>query len=445
MTRRGLLKASMGALAGGAILRPQPAMAFGNETNRATISQGAVPFMIEDSISAFTTAPQAQFAGCIATMANVPDQSRGTSFALNLRSAGPFFGARADWRPAAPIRVGDSDTIEFWAYLESPAQWPNGSPTSGAQGFLYLANASFTQVLSAFYCLRKGWNHIRIGKNQFTPVAGNPSWDSDFNVMRISVSPCSEASSSTYFGEFRKGGKDRPLVCMIFDDGEDCVRTNALPIMQAAGIPMTLALISGNMGRTLGYRTFSSTSQLSDFPDGTVFVNHTKNHSRSILDQKKTPYSLILNEIQSCQQALSGVTGFDPTMFCAPYGEWSEKYLQALTESGILMSRSTVSGSGPGFRRHTGSRLDNPLIMPSYAIVKNDSPEDVLAFVDQGIQSSQGMILTFHDIRPTASFDIDYTIANFQAIVDGLVARAGQVDFVTMPGFYQRLKANGLT
>lgn len=404
-----------------------------------------MPFLIADSLGNFSVAPQGQFVGCAIRMAQVPDLSRGVCYALNLTSAGPNAGARFDWRPGSTFTVGDGDTIEFWAYLETPLQWPNGDPASGAQGYIYLSDTNFANCLTAFFCLRRGWNHIRIGRNQFSTLTGSPTWQSNFSVMRVAMIPCSAGAISAYFGEFRKGGKDQPLISIVFDDGEDTVRQYAMPIMSQVGIPMTLALISGNVGRTLGTRTFSSLSQLGEFPGDTSFVNHTKSHMKGILDSRKVAQNVLLAEIQDCQNFFAGLPGFDPAMFCAPYGEWSERYIAALQESGVKASRSIVSGSGPGYWRHTGSRLDNPYLMPSFCVATNQSPTDVLAFVDEGIAAAQSMIITFHDIRPTATATTDYPLANFQAIMDGLNSRMGQAEFVTMPQFVKQLRLNGLT
>src|SRR5262245_44195143 len=134
VSRRGLLKAGLGAIAGaGLVAAPKPAPAQSIESTKGTIGQGALPFLIADSLANFTLAPQAQYAGCSIRMAQVPDLSRGVSWALNLTSSGPYFGARVDWHPVTPFRVGEGETIEFWAYLESPIVWPNGDPVSGAQ------------------------------------------------------------------------------------------------------------------------------------------------------------------------------------------------------------------------------------------------------------------------------------------------------------------------
>lgn len=410
----------------------------------ATIRRGAVPFMMGDTASQMSIFPYGQFEGGMVKIANIPSGSRGSMNRLQLTSAGANFGVRADWVPSGGIYIGDADTVEFWAYLASPTNWANGNPTSGAPGFLTFGSANQANQISAFFTLKPGWNHVRLGRNQFFVSNGSATWTQNFDMMRIAMQPCAAGPISAYFGEFRKNGKDRPLVCLIFDDGEDSVRTNAIPLLQASNIPATIAVISNNMGKTLGSRKFSSFNQLRNYPSGTSFVNHTASHSQNVLNQPSTPYNVIADEISQCQNALSTLPGFDRTMFCAPYGEWSDNYLLALKNLGVVCSRTIISGGGIGYQRFTGCRIDNPLLLAAWSVTKDQTPAQILGYVDSGIASGQSMILVFHDIRASANVAIDYRLDSFSTIVQGLKARSNQIDCVTMPTLYRRLSLNGM-
>lgn len=444
ISRRQILKFGAASAAGAAILRPTSAQAQETGTVEATIRRGAVPFLMGDTASQMSIFPYGQFEGGMVKMANIPSGSRGLMNRLNLVSAGANYGVRADWVPAGGIDISDAETIEFWAYLASPSVWANGDPTSGAPGFLTFGTADLRHMFSAFFSLKPGWNHVRIGKSQFFVSEGSPSWTQTFDLMRVAMQPCAAGPISAFFGEFRKNGKDRPLVCLIFDDGEDSVRANALPILNANNIPATIAVISNNLGKTLGTRKFSSMSQLKSYPSSTAFVNHTASHMRGVLDQPTTPYLTIANEISQCQSAMSTLHGFDPTMFCAPYGEWSDLYLSALKNLGVVCSRTIVSGGGPGYQRYTGSRIDNPLLLGAWSVTKDQTAAQILQYVDTGIASGQSMIIVFHDVRPNAVAAIDYPVDRFSTVVQGLRARRSQADFVTMPTLYRRLSLNGM-
>lgn len=443
ISRRGLLKLGVGSVAGGgALLTPRVASAADEQSVKATVRQGAFPLLMGDSLTGVAAVGYGAYQGGIARLAAVPDSRRGTMSRVNLVSAGANCGVRADWT-STPISLADSETFEFWAYLESPAGWPNGNATSGAPGYLYLSDPTFTNYFSAYFTLRRGWNFVRLGRDRFVPV-GNPSWNNTFPVMRTAIAPCSGGPISAYFSEFRKSGRDRPLVCIMFDDGEESARLNGLPILTDNGIPSTIAVISGNMGKTLGARTFSSLQQLATAPSGTAFVNHTVSHRQNFMNYERTPYNMMLQEIQGCIDACQSLPGFDATCFAAPYGEWGTRYLQALGDCGILYSRSIVFGSGPGFRRYTGSRLDNNLLLCSLVVTPTTSPQELLDYIDLGIQSCQSMIIVFHDIRPSIGTQLDYLISDFATFASGLPQRAADADFVTFPTFCQRLSANGL-
>jgi hypothetical protein len=332
MTRRKLLQLGAAGAAGAAILRPTKAQANEAGTVDATIRRGAVPFLMGDTASSVHIFPWGQYEGGLVRTASV-DGARGSMNRLNLVSAGPNYGVRADWVPGSPIKVSDTDSIEFWAYLASPTVWANNDPTTGAMGYLSFSDANFTRMISAFFNLVPGWNHIRLGKNLFFSAIGNATWNDNFDLMRIAMNPCAAGPISAFFGEFRKSGKDRPLICLIFDDGDESIRLNAVPILQSNGIPATVAVISNNLGKTLGTRTFSSMNQLKAYPAGTAFVNHTASHTQNFLNKPSTPYATIASEIATCQNAMASLPGFDRTMFCAPYGEWTDNYLLALKTS----------------------------------------------------------------------------------------------------------------
>ncbi|MEQ1822252.1 MAG: polysaccharide deacetylase family protein [Fimbriimonadaceae bacterium] len=444
ISRRNLFKVGAAATAGALLLRPQKAEAEEIGPILGTVRQGACPFWMGDSPQAVSILPYGVYSGGTMAMAQVPNGLRGPMTRLKLLSLGAGSGVRAQYAPVGGLNLANPETIEFWAYMERPTNWANGDPSSGAMGYLTFSNLSYTRAFSAFFTLRPGWNHVRLGRSQFFAAAGSPSWNDTFDLMQISMNPCSAGSTCTYFGEFRKNGKDRPLLCLMFDDGEDSVRQNALPLLQSARIPATIAVISGQVGRQYSSRQFSTLNQLNSWPAGTAFVNHTVNHTRGVMDSDTTPLGTILGEINGCKQAIAGLPGFDPTMFIAPYGEWSPKYAQALTDCGVKYSRSGISGAGPGFMRYTGCRLDNSLNIPAWFITKDTTPAQILSYVDTGIASGQSISLVFHDIRPNPSAAIDYSLSSFQTVINGLVSRSNLVDFVTMPKLCERLKLNGL-
>lgn len=443
ISRRNLLKLGAGvAVTGGGILAPTLSRADESGPVRSTVRQGAFPILMGDTTAGVAPIGYGPYEGGQVFLKPVPDSRRGSMSRVNLVSAGANKGVRADWT-ATPVTLTDSDTFEFWAYLESPNSWPNPEPTTGAPGAIYLSDASVANYFTAFFTLRRGWNFVRLGRDRFSAV-GNPSWSDTFPLMRIAMPPCTAGPISAFFGEFRKNGKDRPLVCLMFDDGEESVRLNAQPILQSYNIPSTIAVISGVAGMQLGHRTFSSMEQLATNPAGTAFVNHTATHQRGWLNNDRVPYNVVYEEVKRCQVACQDLPGFAAYCFAAPYGEWSNRYLTVLRDCGIKYSRCLVSGYGKGYRRYTGSRLDNPLLLCSLVVSPQTSPQELLDYIDLGIASCQSMIIVFHDIRPTATAPTDYALSDFQTFVEGLPARSADADFVTFPQFCARLETNGL-
>ena len=70
-----------------------------------------------------------------------------------------------------------------------------------------------------------------------------------------------------------------------------------------------------------------------------------------------------------------------------------------------------------------GLPIFNPYQLQSYEMNYQPTPATVLAFVDSCIANQTTANLCFHDIRNTISTMYDYSIPNFQTVIDGLVSR----------------------
>lgn len=118
-------------------------------------------------------------------------------------------------------------------------------------------------------------------------------------------------------------GDERPTVVLTFDDGFADVYENAWPHLRDRGLPFTIYLASGYVGRTMVWEGSTargragsglSWDQLATLVDsGLVAIgNHTHTHVR--------PEVLDVAELDACNSAVERALGVVPVHFTYPWG-----------------------------------------------------------------------------------------------------------------------------
>jgi len=118
---------------------------------------------------------------------------------------------------------------------------------------------------------------------------------------------------------------DGPMaIALTMDDGPHPVYTpQVLEIFSQHGIKATFNMIGSQVGANLSLVREVSAA-------GHTITNHTWDHA----DLTHYSYSRVIDEIDRCNDALADA-GQSPTIFRAPYGNWSKAVFQACAEKNL--------------------------------------------------------------------------------------------------------------
>ncbi len=238
-------------------------------------------------------------------------------------------------------------------------------------------------------------------------------------------------------------------VSFTFDDGLASADTYAAPILKAAGFTGTDYVISGCVGMTTVPNTchanndaqYMSWAQINDLKSqGWEIGSHTVDHSclasgpAQDPDDCTPPYgsltsSQVLSELTGSQVAIGTNVGTTPTDFATPYGDWTPPVLAQIAQ--VYASHrgfaDSIDQNGDGIIDHGNTYPYNDYLLYDYQVQGDStvaggiSVAQVESMIDQTKAANQWLVLTFHNILPTASADpadYEYSTANFQAIVN---------------------------
>jgi peptidoglycan/xylan/chitin deacetylase (PgdA/CDA1 family) len=133
----------------------------------------------------------------------------------------------------------------------------------------------------------------------------------------------------------------RPAVAVTFDDAFDCVRRNALPVLEALRIPATIFAVSGNLGRAPAWHmveddsdsaeTVMTAEQLRSLPADLIGIgSHTVTHP---MLSRLAPADVRREAIES-KRDLEAIVGHAVADFSFPYGDYSDSAVAAVADAG---------------------------------------------------------------------------------------------------------------
>lgn len=149
---------------------------------------------------------------------------------------------------------------------------------------------------------------------------------------------------------FRAGkALPRNSVAVTFDDGFECFRHNALPVLTEFQIPATLFAVVGILGETNTWmqakgwpeRRLMDTRALGDIHAAGITVGcHALSHRR----MTQLTADELVEETAGARRVLSDALGVDVTLFAYPYGDQGERERRAVAQAGFVAACGTESG-----------------------------------------------------------------------------------------------------
>jgi len=213
-------------------------------------------------------------------------------------------------------------------------------------------------------------------------------------VDAVSIVPAEGANPS----QFSQG-----MVSLNFDDCNEDQWTNAVPILQAAGLPATFYVITHRLD-TDGSFTTSQTIALHNA--GHEIGNHTQTHPHLTTQTA----SQLQAETAGAEQDFRNI-GIVPTTFAYPFGEYDDTVIQAVKNIGpVVGARSTNDGPV--------SRTDDHFTLSRMNLGSTTALADVETAIDSAIANKQWLILVSHHVVPNPSDNFSISPDFLQSVVN---------------------------
>ncbi len=196
---------------------------------------------------------------------------------------------------------------------------------------------------------------------------------------------------------------DQGMVTLVFDDGFQSVYDNAFPILTAAGIKSTQAIVSG----AVTYSSYMNVQSIIEMRNaGHEIVSHSRTHAHL----PQLDGIGLQSEIIGSRDDLLAM-GFSPVnIFVYPYGEYNPEVRQFIENSGVYIGARSVN---EGFN-YTNS---DPYTLMDIHVEVNTPISAIISAIDQAIADRSWVILEFHKIDYSGE-QYSATPGTLQAIVD---------------------------
>ena len=314
-----------------------------------------------------------------------------TTYALSCTGAGGNVSKQVTVNVAVPSTSGP--TLTFTA-----------SPTTINQGQSSTLSWSTTNATSC--TASNGWTGTKAtsGTLAVSPTAtttyalsctgnGSVSKSATVNVV-VPTTPPSQP------GQFSQG-----MVSVTFDDSWLSQYTNALPILQTAGLKGTFYLTTQPIKEL--WDEFMIASQVQDIAQkGHEIAGHTVTHA----DLTTLSNTKINQEIKNSKTYLQNLTGQTVVSLAYPYGSVNTKVKNLTKTAGYTSAR------GVDFETLNVTTTDK-YDLKSQCIETSDSIVSIKAQIDAAKANKQWYVLCIHEVKDGGD-QYSTTLARFQEIVD---------------------------
>jgi peptidoglycan/xylan/chitin deacetylase (PgdA/CDA1 family) len=196
-----------------------------------------------------------------------------------------------------------------------------------------------------------------------------------------------------------------PVISVTFDDGWANQYTNALPAMQANGIPGTFYIISDEVQNTTpadGSDYMDQAQVKSLFAAGNEIGSHTIDHCEMTTGLTEPggpacPGFNLNNEMTQSKATLESLVGTgNVTDFAYPYGSYNSTTIAAGQAAGYKSQRTV----NPGYNSKDNFDATQ---LKMYEVDTTTTVAQVEAWVDGAIANNAWLILTYHEVANTAA------------------------------------------
>ena len=200
-------------------------------------------------------------------------------------------------------------------------------------------------------------------------------------------------------------GFSEGMVSITFDDSWLSQYTNALPVLEDAGLKGTFYLTTEPIQR--GWDDFMTPGQVQDIAQkGHEIAGHTVTH----VDLTRIGRSRVNREIRNSKTYLQNLTGAVVTSFAYPYGSLNNTIKSLLQNAGYSSARGVDEES-------QNTSTTDKYELKSSCIETSHSMAQIKSEIDKAKANNQWYILCIHEVK-NGGDQYTMTPARFEEIVD---------------------------
>ncbi len=209
-------------------------------------------------------------------------------------------------------------------------------------------------------------------------------------------------------GQFSEG-----MVTLSFDDAWTSQYTNALPILNQAGIKGTFYILSEPVQG--GWSSYMTPQQVKTIAQqGHEIGGHTVTHA----DLSTLSSSRIDREIKNSKTYLQNLLGTAVTTLAYPYGSYNTTVINRTKLAGYGNARTADPTIAYGFNAATQPKYE----INSFSPNKNVSVASIKSAIDQAKANKQWFVFSVHEVLPSGGDEYSMTTAQFKEVVEYIKA-----------------------
>lgn len=211
------------------------------------------------------------------------------------------------------------------------------------------------------------------------------------------------------------------MVTFSFDDAWASQYTNALPIIQNAGIKGTYYILTQPV--IGGWSEYMTSTQVKDI---SIKNHEIGGHTVTHTDLTTLSNIIIDEEIIDSKTYLKNLTGKTINTLAYPYGSFNTTVKNRTTNAGYTNARSAGTTIEYGFNNATQNKFEIKSFSPTTAVSLNN----IKAAIDQAKTNKQWFVFSFHQIESGTTGEYITSVDDFKAIVD--YVKSSGIKTVTM-------------
>lgn len=235
------------------------------------------------------------------------------------------------------------------------------------------------------------------------------------NISKIVVFNLIDKQGTLVIDDYSLAKKDTPIgftegmITFSFDDAWKSQYSNALPILQNAGIKGTYYILTEPViGGWIEYMTPTQVKDISI--KGQEIGGHTITHT----DLTTLINTEIDKEIIDSKTYLQNLTGKTVNTLAYPYGSFNTTVKNRTTKAGYTNARSAGTTIEYGFNTATQNKFEIKSFSPTTAV----SLSSIKTAIDQAKTNKQWFVFSFHQIENGTTGEYTTSVDDFKAIVD---------------------------